>query len=93
MPECVTATISISACSPPANAPLRSPLSNEANGSFSLRVLRRERFDAVEGEEELERHRLLTSERAVIVKGRDTLVRRNEVGRTFLRYLIDKGHN
>ena len=36
MPECVTVTISKMAGSPPASAPLRSPLSSEANGSLSF---------------------------------------------------------
>ena len=56
-----------------------------------LRMLRRERLHAVEREEELEIHRLLAPERAVVVERRDALGRRHEIGRAFLRHLFDKG--
>ena len=80
-------------CSPPASAPFTSPLSSEANGSFvlPLGMLRRERLHAVEREEELEIHRLLGPERAVVVERGDALGGRHEVGRAFLRHLLDEG--
>src|SRR6266550_2196657 len=53
-------------------------------------MLRCERLDAVEREHDLEIHRLLSPERAVVVEGRDALVRWNEVGRTFLGNLRDE---
>ena len=53
-------------------------------------MLRRERLHAVEREEQLEVHRLLAPERAVVVEGGDALGRRHEVGRAFLRHLLDK---
>ena len=55
-----------------------------------LRMLRREHLHAVEREEELEIHRLLGPERAVVVERGDALVRRNEVGRAFLGYFFDE---
>ncbi len=60
---------------------------------FPLGMLRRERLHAVEREEELEIQRLLAPERAVIVERRDALLRRHEIGRTFLRHLFDKRDN
>ena len=57
---------------------------------FPFRMLRRQRFHPIEREKELEVHRLLTPERAVVVEGRDALVRWNEVGRTFLGNLRDE---
>jgi hypothetical protein len=45
---------------------------------FPFRTLGRERLHPIECEEELEIHRLLAPECAVIVKGRDPLVRRNK---------------
>src|SRR5208283_1906814 len=47
-----------------------------------LGMLRRERLHAVQDEEQLEIHRLLCPERAVVVKHRYALGRRHEVGRT-----------
>ena len=44
-----------------------------------LRMLRRQRLHAVEREGELDVHRLLDPERAVVVEGRDALVDRHEV--------------
>ena len=72
--------------SPPASAPFTSPLSSEAKGSLSFHsgMLRRERLDAVEREEQLEIHRLLGPERAVVVERRDALGDRHEVRRAFL---------
>ena len=58
---------------------------------FPLRMLRRERLHAVEREEQLEIHRLLAPERAVVVERGDALVRRNEIGRAFFRHLLDEG--
>ena len=55
-----------------------------------LGMLRRERLDAVEREEELEIHRLLAPERAVVVERGDALGRRHKVGRTFLGHLGDE---
>ena len=43
------------------------------------RILRRERLDAVQNEGELDVHRLLDPQRAVIVEGRDALLDRDEV--------------
>ena len=79
-------------CSPPASAPFTSPLSSEANGSLSFHsgMLRRERLHAVEREEELEIHRLLGPERAVVVEGGDALGERHEVRRAFRRDLRDE---
>ena len=57
---------------------------------FPLGMLRRERLHAVEREEELEIHRLLAPERAVVIERGDALFRRNEVRRAFLRHLFDE---
>ncbi len=46
---------------------------------FPLRMLRRERLHAIEREEQLEVHRLLRPERAVVVEGGDTLGGRNKM--------------
>ena len=55
-----------------------------------LGMLRGERLHAVEREEELEIHRLLGPERAVVVEDRDALGGRDEVGRALLRHLLDE---
>ena len=47
---------------------------------FPLGMLRRECLHAVEREEQLEIHRLLAPERAVVVERGDALLRRNEIG-------------
>ena len=57
---------------------------------FPLRMLRRERLHAVEREEELEIHRLLAPERAVVVERGDAFLRRDEIRRAFLRHLRDE---
>ena len=59
-------------------APSCRPRAATANGSFvlPLRMLRRERLDAVEREGELEVHRLLAPERAVVVERRRCARRR-----------------
>ena len=81
-----------SPCSPPASAPFTSPLSSDANGSLSFHsgCCGRERLDAVEREEQLEVHRLLGPERAVVVEGGDALGGRDEVRRALLRHLRDE---
>ena len=56
-----------------------------------LGMLRRERLHAVEREEQLEVHRLLGPERAVVVEGSDALGDRDEVGRAFLGDFLDEG--
>jgi hypothetical protein len=55
-----------------------------------LRMLRRERLDAVEREQELEVHRLLAPQRAVVVEDGDALLRLDELGRALLRHLGDE---
>src|SRR2546430_7180109 len=49
-----------------------------------LRMLGREGLHPIEGERELKIDRLLGPERADVVKGRDALVRRNEIWRVFV---------
>ena len=44
-----------------------------------VRILRRQRLDAVEDEGELDVHRLLDPQRAVVVEGGDALIHRHEV--------------
>ena len=56
-----------------------------------LRMLRREGFHAVQSEEELDRHRLLAPERAVVVEHGDAFGDGHEVRRAFLRHLLNKG--
>ena len=55
-----------------------------------VRVLRRERLDAVEDEGELDVHRLLDPQRAVVVEGRDALSRRHEVRPALCRHARDE---
>ena len=55
-----------------------------------LRMLRRERLHPVEREDQLEIHRLLAPERAVVVERGDALGRRHKVRRAFLRDLRDE---
>ncbi len=59
------------------------PLSSDANGSLVLpfRMLRRERLHAVEGKQQLKRHRLLGPEGAIVVEGGDAFGDRHEIGR------------
>ena len=57
---------------------------------FPLGMLRRERLHAIEREEELEIHRLLGPERAVVVEGGDAFGGRDKVWRAVLRDLSDK---
>ena len=54
------------------------------------RVLRRQRLDAVEDEGELDIHRLLDPQRAVVVEGRDALGGRHEVGTALRRHARDE---
>ena len=53
-------------------------------------MLRGERPQAIEGEDELEVQRLLGPQRAVIVEGGDSLGDGDEVRRSFLRHLLDE---
>ena len=46
---------------------------------FPFRMLRRERLHAIEGEDQLERHRLLRPERAVVVERGNPFRRRDKV--------------
>jgi hypothetical protein len=55
-----------------------------------LGVLRRECLDAIEREGELDVHRLLGPQRAVVVENRDTLGRRHEIGSTLPRRSLDE---
>jgi hypothetical protein len=55
-----------------------------------LGVLGRQRFDAIDDEEELEIHRLFGPQAAVVVEHGDPLGRRNEVGRTLARRPADE---
>ena len=55
-----------------------------------FRMLRRQRLDAVEHEGELDVHRLLDPQRAVVVEGRDALIRRHEVGPALRRDARDE---
>src|SRR6266566_8781365 len=57
---------------------------------FPFWMLRRERLYPVNGEGELKIDRLLGPERPVVVEGRYALVKRNEVGRARLCYLLNK---
>jgi hypothetical protein len=56
-----------------------------------LGMLRRERLDAIHCEQKLKIHRLLGPESAVVIKRRDSLVKRNDIRRTFLGHFLDKG--
>ena len=77
--------------SPPSSAPFTSPLSSEANGSWSsIRMLRRKRLHPVGHEVELDRGRLLAPEGAVIVEYGDAFRRRHEVRRAGRRDLCDE---
>jgi hypothetical protein len=84
----VCATISVSALSPPASA----PLSSEAKGSlcFHSGMLRRESLHPVQREKDLEIHWLLRPERAIVVEGGNSLGHRHKVRRAFLRHLRDE---
>ena len=79
-------TISTIACSPPASAPFRSPLSSEANGSlfFHSGCCGASAFTRSSAKSELEIHRLLGPERAVVVERGDALGGRDEVRRALL---------
>ena len=93
MPACVAMTISSDRrARRRASAAFTSPLSSDANGclSFHSGCCGRERLHAVQREEQLEIHRLLGPERAVVVEDGDALGRRHEVGRALLRHLLDK---
>ena len=85
-------TISTMACLAAGQRGLHVALEQRGEGLLvlPLGMLRRERLDAVEREEELEVHRLLGPERAVVVEGGDALGRRHEVRRAFLRHLLDE---
>src|SRR5262245_34683187 len=52
-----------------------------------------ERFDPIEREDQLERHRLLGPERAVVVEGGDALACRYEVGSAFSGDAADELHD
>src|SRR5271155_6037778 len=49
-----------------------------------------ERLHAIEREQHLEIHRLLSPERAIIVESGDPLRLRNKLGRALLRHAVDK---
>ena len=53
-------------------------------------MLRAKRLDAVQREEELDIHRLLGPQRAVVVERGNALGGRHEVRRAFLRHLRDE---
>ena len=95
MPACVAMTISRIALL--AAGERRHDVALEERGEGFLvvpfRVLRRERLDPVDGEEELEVERLLAPQRAVVVEGGDALVRRHEVGRALLRDALDEAED
>ena len=93
VPACVAITISAMACSPPASALATSPLQQGREGllRLPLGVLRGERLDAVERERELDVHRLLGPQRAVVVEHGDALGGRHVAGRALLRHLGDEG--
>ena len=57
---------------------------------FPFRMLRRERLHAVQREEQLEVHRLLGPQRAVVVERGDALRHGDEALRALLRHLADK---
>ena len=48
-------------------------------GASAFRVLRRQRLDPIDRKNDLEIHRLLGPQRAVVVEGGDALVRRHEI--------------
>src|SRR5439155_25022280 len=57
---------------------------------FPLRMLRRDRLHAINREEELEIHWLLTPERSVVIERGDALLERNKIRRAFLGDLSDE---
>src|SRR5437764_13700889 len=92
MPACVTMMISSMVRLPPASAAFRSPLSNDANGSFVFHsgCCGASVFTRSSAKKIWKIHWLLTPKRAVIVEGGDAFVRRNEIRRAFLRYFLDE---
>ena len=92
MPACVAMTISTIAVLAAGERAFHVALEQRGERLLvlPLRMLRRERLHAVEREEQLEIHRLLGPERAVVVEGGDALGRRHEVGRAFRGHLRDE---
>ena len=92
MPACVAMTISSDAPFAAGERALQVALEQRGERLFvlPLGMLRGQRLHAVEREEQLEIHRLLRPQRAVIVEGGDALVDRHEIRRSFLRHFVDE---
>ena len=86
IPVWVAAMIASTPFSPAAATPAMSPLSSEANGSlvFHSGCSGAMRLHAIEGKQDLKRHRLLGPERAVVVERGNALGHRHEVRRPSL---------
>ena len=82
MPACVAAISSIRPFSPEAASACMSPSSTALKGCVVVQfgLLWRQRLHTVEDEGELDIHRLLDPQRAVVVERGDALVGRHEVG-------------
>ena len=81
---CVAPISCISAPVPPASAVFRSPARADLNGSWSFHsgCFGASDLHAIDGKCQLEVHRLLGPQRAVVVERRDPLGRRHELRRT-----------